>query len=313
MQVFHGLSRSVPGRCALTIGNFDGVHRGHLALLAHLRERAQARGLPVTVLTFEPHPREFFQPASAPARLTNLREKLNLLAAAGVERAFVCRFNRQFAMLDAEAFIREVLVASLGVRYLLIGDDFCFGRGRQGGFSLLRAMSGPCGFELEAMPTIEVDGARASSSAIRDALAAGDLDTAARLLGRPFAIAGRVTVGNRIGRTLGFPTANIALKRRRPPLAGIYAVRVHGGGLSAHPGAASLGVRPTIGDGLMPVLEVNLLDFDGDLYRAHLSVEFCAKLRDEEKYADLDALKRQIAADVEAVRRYFTANSAVPR
>lgn len=297
---------------ALTIGNFDGVHFGHRALLTRLIADAHARGLPATVLTFEPHPRELFTPDQAPARLSSLREKLAQLEACGVDRVHVCRFNRALASLTADEFIEQILVAGLNTRHLLIGDDFRFGKGRSGDFTHLQAAGKRQGFTVEAMHTVDCAGERVSSSAVRSVLAAGDLEHAARLLGHPYAIAGRVMHGNKIGRTLGFPTANIALKRKKLPLTGVYAVSVSitgtvAGTVQTRPmqGAASIGFRPTIADGLKPVLEVYLLDFSGDLYGAHLSVNFLHKLRDEAKYDSLDALKDQIARDVAAVRDYF--------
>lgn len=291
----------------LTIGNFDGVHRGHRALLDQLTSKAQRYGLPATVLTFEPHPREFFTPDQAPTRLASLREKLELLGECGVDRVHVCRFNRALAGLTADQFIEQVLVRGLSVRHLIIGDDFRFGRGRTGDFALLQRAGIDYRFGVEAMHTVAQDALRVSSSAVRSALVAGDMEAAEKLLGRPYVIAGRIVRGEQIGRTLGFPTANIRIKHKRLPLSGVFAVTVtglvHDGG--ALPGAASLGVRPTLAEGLTPVLEVHLLDFNRDIYGAHVKVNFLHKLRDEEKYASLDQLKAQIARDVVAVRRVF--------
>jgi len=303
--------RSIPERATtstiLTIGNFDGVHRGHQALLQRLTAHARKLGLPAAVLTFEPHPREFFAPEQAPARLTSLREKLNLLEGSGIDQVYVCRFDARVAALSAETFIRNVLVRGLSPRHLMIGDDFRFGKGRAGDFALLERAGVAHRFGVEAMPTLDWEGERVSSSAVREALEEGDIEHAGRLLGRSYCIAGRVVAGERIGRQLGFPTANVQLKRKRVPLAGVFAVTVAGipGDAQARPGAASLGVRPTLGAGLKPVLEVHLLDFERNIYGAHVTVNFLHRLRDEAKYNSLDALKSQIALDVVDTRNYF--------
>jgi riboflavin kinase/FMN adenylyltransferase len=257
------------------------------------------------VLTFEPHPREFFAPASAPVRLSSLREKLELLAASGVDRVHVCRFNRKFATLEAAAFVEDVLVRGLGTRWLAVGDDFRFGAMRAGDFAMLQAASREFGFRLETLASVLIDGQRVSSSAVRAALAAGDLATAEKLLGRVYGISGRVVHGDQLGRQLGFPTANVQLRHNRPPLTGIYAVEVAGLGGTARPGAASVGVRPTVTAAGKATLEVYLLDFDEDIYGRHLRVDFLQKIRDEEKYPDLETLKAQIARDVVAVRQVF--------
>ncbi len=293
----------------LTIGNFDGVHRGHQALLAHVTARAQAAGRPSAVMTFEPHPREFFAHERRPTRLTSLREKLELFQAASVDRVYVCRFNARFAALGAQAFIDELLVRGLAVEHVIIGDDFRFGRGREGDFERLRAAGELYGFSVATMGTVVMDGERASSSAVREALEQGDLARAERLLGRPYAISGRVEHGLKLGRELGFPTANIQLKNRALPLAGVFAVTVTGGGLSGAPGAASVGVRPTLADGLRPTCEVHVLDRNIDLYGRHVSVRFCHKLRDEARYDGLDALRDAIAKDVADTRHWFAEHS----
>jgi riboflavin kinase/FMN adenylyltransferase len=309
MLVFRRIPPRARGATVLTIGNFDGVHLGHRAMLDRLVGRARDAGLPAAVMTFEPHPRELFAPEQAPARLTSLREKLNLLAECGVDETYICRFDRRLASLSADEFIERVIVAGLGARHLIIGDDFRFGKGRSGDFTVLQQAGAALGFGVEAMHTIDIDGERVSSSALRDALAEGDLEHAARLLGRPYCIAGRVRHGDKIGRQLGFPTANIQLKRKKLPLSGVFAVTVSGIAADPLPGAASLGVRPTLGDGLKPVLEVHLLDFSADIYGAHVTVNFLHKLRDEAKYDSLDALKAQIALDVTATRQYFSSGS----
>ncbi len=304
MRVFRGYSRPVAGPTALAIGNFDGVHLGHGALLSRLGEVARQYSLPPTILSFEPHPREFFSPASAPARLTTFREKLELLGEAGVAQAMVCRFNADFAALSAEQFIDRVLVGGLRVRHVIIGDDFRFGKGRLGDFAMLQAAGSQYGFDVEAMGSVTVDGERVSSSGVRAALAAGDMAHAARLLGRPYVIDGQVAHGQKIGRQLGFATANIRIKHNPLPMAGVFAVLVGGLGDLQLSGVANLGVRPTVG-GTRPLLEVHLFDFDRDIYGKHISVRFVHKLRDEQRFPNFDALKAQIAADAAAARAFF--------
>lgn len=313
MLIRRGVPAAAEFPIALTIGNFDGVHLGHLAMLAQLRQAAEHLGVPPCVMTFEPHPREFFAPDKAPTRLTSLREKLELLASHGVERAHVCRFNYEFAQITAQDFIERILVKNLGVRWLLVGDDFRFGARRAGDFVMLKQAAGRHGFEVEAMASVVLDGERVSSTAVRMALAAGDLGRAARLLGRAYSISGRVARGDALGRKLGFPTANVQMRHNRPPLTGIFAVEL--GGVGEHPlrGVASLGVRPTVKQQGQPVLEVHVLDFDGDLYGRHVRVDFLHKFRDEEKYADLATLTRQIALDVENAKRYFETAKAQRR
>ncbi|QID18674.1 bifunctional riboflavin kinase/FAD synthetase [Nitrogeniibacter mangrovi] len=312
MLVSRGDAERAPTPCVLTIGNFDGIHLGHQALLRLLTTQAQALGLPAVVLTFEPHPREYFAPKQAPARLASLRDKLLLLAAAGVDATRIIRFNQRFASLSAEDFIERVLVNNLRVRHLIIGDDFRFGAGRKGDFAMLQAAGERFGFVVEAMTTHAHDGERVSSSAVRDALAKGELDRAAHLLGRPYSMAGLVMHGDKIGRTLGFPTVNIQLKGRRPPLSGIFNVQVEGLRDDPVPGVASVGVRPTINDAGRPSLEVHLLDWNEDCYGAHLRVHFLHKQRDEEKYTSLEALTAQIARDVDNARAWFADRAGQP-
>jgi riboflavin kinase/FMN adenylyltransferase len=306
MQIFRTIPAQTTHSRVLAIGNFDGVHLGHRALLERLAADARRLGLPAAVMTFEPHPRELFSPDQAPARLTSLREKLALLESCGIEEVFLLHFSRKLAGLTAEAFIEHGLVQGLGVRHLIIGDDFRFGKGRAGDFAMLQAAGQQHGFGVEAMHTIEINGERVSSSAVRDVLGSGDLEHAARLLGRPYSISGRVIHGNKIGRKLGFPTANIQLKRKRVALTGVFAATVSGLDKRFLPGAASLGVRPTLGQGLRPVLEVHLFDFDREIYGSHVSVHFLHKLREEAKYDSLEALTAQIARDVQATQDYFS-------
>lgn len=292
---------------AVTIGNFDGVHLGHQAMLARLTARATAVGALPTVLTFEPHPREIFTPQSAPSRLTSLREKLEILRSLGVAHVHVCRFSREFAALSAEDFVRRILVEGLKARYVLVGDDFRFGARRAGDVALLMAMGERAGFQAEALHTVEAAGQRASSTAVREALAAGDMAQAAQLLGRPYSISGRVIAGDRLGRRIGYPTANIQLKHNRPPLAGVFAVRVQGLERPDWPGVASLGTRPTVHANGRPTLEVHLFDFGRSIYGEHLRVEFLHKLRDEAKFDSLEALVAQIDRDARLARELLNA------
>ena len=309
MRVFRTLSERSRLPIALTIGNFDGVHKGHQAMLARLKARASALALPACVLTFEPHPLELFAPQTAPTRLTSLREKLELLAAHGIECVHVSRFNRAYAGRSPQDFIERVLLAGLGMRWLLIGDDFRFGARRGGDFALLQQASVKLGFGLEAMPTVEEDGVRVSSSAVRVALAAGLLDEARALLGRPYSISGRVVHGDKLGRQIGFPTANVQLRHNRPPLSGIFAVRTLDGNGRVREGAASLGLRPTVDNSGRAKLEVHLFDFNGDLYGQHLRIDFLHKLRDEQKYPNLDDLKAQIGRDCDMAKRLLAADA----
>ncbi len=307
MVVTHGSLSPRPQPHALTVGNFDGVHRGHSAMLARVVAQAKALAVPGCVLTFEPHPREFFSPASAPSRLTRLREKLELFAQAGIERTHVARFDAKLAGLAPERFIDDVLVAGLGVKWMLVGRDFRFGAKRAGDFALLERAAARHGFALEAMPDVAEGGERVSSSAVRAALASGDLRRAGLLLGRPYTMSGRVAHGDGLGRPLGFPTANIVL-RRRTPMTGIFVVEAELEETRRRlRGAASIGTRPTIREHAQPLLEVHLLDFDGVLYGKHLRVTFLEKLRAEQKFDGLDALRAAIAADVARARRYFDA------
>ena len=312
MLVTRGASRAGHAPVALTIGNFDGVHSGHQAILARLVREAAARGLQNCVMTFEPHPREFFgrlrgRPDLVPTRLTSLREKLELLEASGVERVHVQRFSPAFAALSPDQFVGDLLERHLAVRWVLIGDDFCFGAARSGNFALLRELGAGSGMEVEAMGTVAIEGTRVSSVAVRAALAAGDLLRASRLLGRTYSISGRVVHGDGFGRQMGFPTANVQMQHNRPPLMGIFAVRMYGIGAAAVDGVASLGVRPTVKNQGAAVLEVHLFDYAGDLYSRHVRVEFLHKLRDEEKYPDVETLRAQIARDCDAAREVLMA------
>ncbi len=305
MRITHGFSPlGVPH--AVTIGNYDGLHLGHQAMLARLLDVARTRGLPSCVLSFEPHPREFFTPEQAPARLSSLREKAECLQRLGIDRLHVFRFDRAFSALTAESFIEQVLGRTLQARYVLVGDDFRYGARRTGDFALMKKAGETLGFDAEFLPTVEIAGERASSTAVRQALAAGELEHAARLLGQPYSISGRVVHGDKLGRDIGFPTANIQLKHNRPPLMGIFAVELYGLNGAPLPGVASLGKRPTVkGADAVPVLEVHLFDFNADIYGRRVRVDFLHKLRDEEKYPDLDTLVAQIRRDVDNAKHYL--------
>jgi riboflavin kinase / FMN adenylyltransferase len=305
MRITHGIHPVVTQPSAVTIGNFDGVHLGHQAMLRQLVATAHARRLTPCAITFEPHPREFFTPDNAPARLSNLRDKLDGLRDMGIEHVHICRFNHVLAHMPAEQFIEQILVRGLGMQHLLIGDDFRFGAKRAGDFALLQACSGTHGYDLGAMPSITVNGQRASSTAVRDALAANRLDLAQQFLGHPYRISGRVAHGDKLGRELGFPTANLPIRRAKLPLTGIFVVEVHGLGMHPLPAVASLGVRPTVKVAAQPLLEIHLLNFNDNLYGRIIHVDFLAKLRDEEKYPDLAALTRQIQRDVTCAQDYF--------
>ena len=290
-----------PDGCVLTIGAFDGLHRGHQALLERVRMRADAQGLTAAAISFEPLPRGYFSPTPL-KRLSSLREKLRGFAAARIEVLLLLRFNAALVAMTAEDFVRKVLVTRMGAREIWVGADFRFGHDRVGDVGLLRAMQGEGGYELRVLDAISVgDGERISASRVRGALATGDFDHARDLLGRPFTMGGRVVHGQRMGRKLGYPTANIRLGRRVAPIGGIFAVRVRVGD-RWWPGVASLGVRPTLAGGGEPLLEAHLFDFDGDLYGKRIEVKFVAKLRDEEKFADLDALRAQMDRDAAAAR-----------
>ena len=299
----HNLSQA-PHGCVLTIGNFDGVHRGHQALLQGLRAEGRARGLPVVVMIFEPQPLELFAADKAPARLTRLREKLRYLAESGVDYVVCLRFDRRFAALTAQAFISDLLVKRLGVQFLAVGDDFRFGAGRQGDFLLLQKAGAEFGFDITSTQTFCHGGVRISSTAVRQALAEDNLEQAENLLGHPFIISGRVVHGDELGRTIGFPTANLPLRRQVSPVKGVYAVEVMGLGDKPLPGVANIGTRPTVA-GVRQQLEVHLLDVVMDLYGRHIDVVLRKKIRNEQRFASLDELKAQIARDELTAREFF--------
>lgn len=304
MQILRGLHSPDNQPIALTIGNFDGVHLGHQALLEQLQLAARERNLATAAIVFEPHPREFFTPQQAPARLTNLREKLERFAAHGLSRVYVCRFNEKLAQTSAGDFI-DALYQKLLAKYVLIGDDFRFGNARGGDFALMRTMGAQQGVAVHSMDSVLQDGVRISSTAVRVALREGDLSLAQHYLGRHYSISGHVEHGEKVGRKLGFPTANVQLKHNVPALKGIFVVRVsiEGGGWIE--GVASLGVRPTMVQNGKPVLEVHLFDFNGNLYNKHLHIDFLHKLRDEMKFDGLESLTKQIALDVGQAKDWF--------
>lgn len=294
--------KDCPQGSVVCIGAFDGLHRGHQALVGHVRARARAAGLAAVALSFEPLPREFFAPASPPARLLLPRAKFEGLRGLGMDVVGLLRFNAAMTAMSAETFVERVLVRRLAAREVWVGPGFRFGHARKGDLALLQAMGEVHGFRAgEIEPVVDADG-RVSASAVRAHLAAGNLDAAALALGRRYAISGKVVRGKQLGRQLGYPTANLRLAGKRAALGGIFAVWVHGIGPEPRAGVASLGTRPTV-QGVEPLLEAHVFDFDGDLYGRRIEVEFVAKLRDEEKFDDLPALVRQMDRDAEQARR----------
>jgi riboflavin kinase/FMN adenylyltransferase len=306
MRLIRGLHnlRGDDRGCVATIGNFDGVHLGHRAVFRRLLQRGSELGLPATVITFEPQPMELFAPDAAPARLTRLREKVAAITGDGIERVMILEFGPRLAAMRARTFVDRLLVDGLGVGFLLVGDDFRFGHNREGDYALLQAVGAEQGFQVENLHTIKHGDERISSTRVREALQRGDLEYAHHLLGRPYSICGRVAHGDKRGRTIGFPTANINLHRRFSPVSGVFAVEVNGIGAARWPAVANVGKRPTVG-GLDHRLEVHLFDFEGDLYGAHLEVVFRLKLREEQRFESFDALKAQIGRDAEAARQYL--------
>lgn len=288
--------------CCITIGAFDGVHLGHQALMKQTQQAARTHDAKAVVLSFHPLPRQYFQPEHQPLpRLTTWRQKHALFDALGMDAWWMMRFNQHLAQMPAETFIQRVLLDALHLRWLCVGADFRFGKGRVGDVAMLRAWGQKHGFEVHVPNDVCLDGKRVSSSWIRAALGNGDFDLAAQLLGRRFAFEGHVVRDQQLARTLGMPTANLKPFTHQPPLRGIFAAKVHGDGLNAWPGVASLGTRPTVG-GVRDVLEVHLFDFDGDLYGQHIAIEPVAHIRDEAAFDDLDALKKQMFADAEQAR-----------
>lgn len=306
MELIRGLHNLRPRHhgCVATIGNFDGVHLGHQAVLGQLAEKAGELGLPTTVITFEPQPQEYFSQGDIPPRLTRLREKLKAMQRYSVNRVLCMPFNRKLAQMEAEAFIQQVLVDGLGVRYLVVGDDFCFGKGRRGDFAMLQRAGEKHGFEVVNMHTFEIEGDRVSSTRIREALQTGNLSLAEQLLGRPYRMSGRVAHGDKLGRTIGFPTANIFLHRKKTPVNGVFAVEMFG--IEGEPlaGVANVGTRPTVG-GTRALLEVHLFDFSAEIYGRHVHVDFLHRIRAEQRFESFDALKAQILRDTEEANLFF--------
>ena len=298
------------GGSAVTIGAFDGVHRGHQEVLGHVKREAEARGLFTTVITFEPLPGEFLFPEKAPPRLMTFREKFRALEALGIDHLLCLRFNDHLRTMSPRAFVERIFVDGLKARYIAFGDDFRFGRERAGGLAFTESLAGEFGYEVVPTSTYDIAGERVSSTRIRSVLLDADFGAAANLLGRPFKLSGKVLKGKQLGRQIGSPTANIALKRVKSPLHGVYAVRVTGAGMMDAPGVANVGVRPTVNDGMFANLEVHLFDFTRDIYGEHLEVEFISKLRDEKKFDSLDSLKAAIARDQGSAREWHVANPA---
>jgi len=316
MQVFRGFHHpGIARACALTVGNFDGVHRGHQAMLALLRNEARHRGLPSCVMTFEPHPRDYFarlagKPELAPARIATLRDKLSELESVGIDQVVVLRFDHALSSLSPQTFIDQVLIEGVHARYVLVGDDFRFGAKRAGDYAMLDAAGGAAGFDVARMMSYEVHGLRVSSSAVREALAAGDMGRVATLLGRPYSISGHVVHGRKLGRELGFRTLNLKFHHPKPAARGIFVVRVFGLGDAPLQGVASLGVRPTVEDAGRVLLETHCLEWPAamgidDGYGQCIRVELLHKLHDELRYESMDALREGIAKDEADARRWF--------
>ncbi len=300
----HNVDRAARG-CVLTIGAFDGIHRGHQEMIRVVRAEAARQRLPAALLSFEPTPREFFARGAPPARLTRFREKYEALCQYGIER-FVClRFDAALRSMSPDEFIGGVLVDALGARHIVVGHDFKFARNLAGNVETLRAAGPKAGFAVTEVPPFEIDGERVSSSLIRAALESGDVTRAAKLLGRPYRMTGKVVAGAKLGRKLGFPTANLRPQRRATPLAGVFAIRVSGSGLHNAPGVASLGTRPAV-NGKELLLEAHVFDFDGDLYRQSLHVDFIARLRDERWFPDMDQLVEQMKQDAALAREILS-------
>ena len=307
MEVIRGNHNLRPRHrgCVATIGNFDGVHLGHQAVFRNLIEQGRKLGLPSVVITFEPQPQEYFAPQQAPARLTRLREKLLAIEESGIDRVLLLEFNKRLAAMEAHDFVEQILVQRLGMRFLYVGDDFRFGRGRHGDFRMLCDLGRKRGFTVETMHTFRLSEDRVSSTRVREALTQGDLQAAAHLLGRPYRICGRVAHGDKRGRTIGFPTANVDLHRRVSPVHGVFAVRMHGLGGESLSGVANIGTRPTVTGDPRYLLEVHLFDFAREIYGEHVEVEFVHKLRDEKRFDSFEELRRQILQDAWQARQFL--------
>ncbi|MGI9326834.1 MAG: bifunctional riboflavin kinase/FAD synthetase [Pseudomonadales bacterium] len=313
MEIIRGIHNIRPEHrgCVVTVGNFDGVHHGHKMLLAHLAAKGRELDLPSLLITFEPQPREYFRGETVPARLTRFREKMVLLCRTELDRVLCLPFNERTANTSAQFVTDEMLHKRLRAGYVVVGDDFRFGRGAEGDYKMLKAAGDRLGFGVSHMGTLTFEHDRVSSSRVRDVLAAGEFELAAQLLGHPYFIMGRVVYGRQLGRQLGVPTANIRLQRYRAALEGVYAVTVRDSGAQEYQGVANIGVRPTV-SGKEPLLEVNLFDFDADIYGELLAVTFRHKLRDEQAFADLEALTAQIRRDMSQAQQFFAEQQLDP-
>ncbi len=307
MELIRGLHNMRPRHrgCVLTIGAFDGVHLGHQAVIAHLLDKSRELGVPSLVIVFEPLPREYFSPLEAPARIMSFREKFFAMRDLGVDRLLRVEFKESLRAMSAQQFLDDIFVAGLGVRYVVLGDDFRFGNDRQGDLEFIRQQGPRHGYEARPTPTFSIDGERVSSTRIREALEAADFASAQRLLGRPYSISGKVVYGRQLGHSLGAPTANLQLDRLRAPLAGVYVVEVSGAGLVGAAGVANVGVRPTVDDSIRANLEVHLLDREVALYGQHIEVTFRHRLRAEQKFGSVDELRKNIARDIGNARAWL--------
>jgi len=306
--------------CVATIGNFDGVHLGHQAILQQLKKQGEKHGLPTVVMMFEPQPREFFAPDQAPARLANMSEKLQDLASFGIDYVLCLPFNQKLRSMSADQFIQSILLDGLKISHLIVGDDFRFGCDRTGDYQLLQKTGSESGFSVEDTKTFELEGERVSSTRVRECLSANDLESANKLLGRPYRMSGRIGYGRQLGRTIGVPTANVILQRNKLPMTGVYAVKAteitvaachessvqdQDGKTVEWQGVANIGVKPTVAGTPEPSLEVHIFDFSDDLYGKRLTIEFCQKIREEKKFNGLDELKAAIANDMQVARNFF--------
>lgn len=308
MEIIRGLHNIRPRHagCVATIGTFDGIHHGHQMLLAHLVSKSEELDAPSLLVTFEPQPREYFQRTPVPARLTRFREKVHILCSTGIDRVLCIPFNERTRLIPAAEVIERFLVGMLGVKYVVVGDDFQFGKDREGDYAMLKEAGDRFGFGVSHMGTLTFDHERISSTRIREALKAGDFEIAEKLLGRPYFIMGRVVYGRQIGRGIGVPTVNIRLQRYKTALSGVFAVAVDGLG-ATRIGAANIGVRPTVGENKEPLLEVHILDFDQDIYGRLLTVTLRHKIREERWFPSLEDMKAEIDCDIYKTRTYFAA------
>jgi riboflavin kinase/FMN adenylyltransferase len=306
--------------CVATIGNFDGVHLGHQAILQQLKKQGEEHQLPTVVMMFEPQPREFFAPDQAPARLANMSEKLQDLANFGIDYVLCLPFNQKLRSMSADQFIQSILLDGLKISHLIVGDDFRFGCDRTGDYQLLQNVGSKFGFSVEDTKTFELEGRRVSSTRVRECLGANDLESVNKLLGRPYRMSGRIGYGRQLGRTIGVPTANVILQRNKLPMTGVYAVKAveievaecnesqvldQVGQINEWQGVANIGVKPTVAGTPEPSLEVHIFDFSDDVYGKRLSIEFCQKIREEQKFNGLDELKAAIGNDMKVARNFF--------